>query len=79
MDRRRLMDGASDRLKVLRVECEWIEITVPADDIERMMRHRHPREARAVLHQNIYIFLLVDRDAARSVRGDRALNRAHPF
>src|SRR5687767_11088563 len=35
--RRRLMDAADDRLEVHDVECPWIEISIPADHIERMV------------------------------------------
>src|SRR5437764_14312313 len=60
MDRRRLMHGSGDRLEILSVERERIKITIPADRIEGMMRERHVPEPRAVLHQNIDIFLFVD-------------------
>src|SRR5207248_10571123 len=60
MNRWRLMHGSGDRLEILSVERERIKITIPADRIEGMMRERHPREPRAVLHQNIDIFLFVD-------------------
>src|SRR5947207_15990051 len=38
MNRRRLMHRAGDRLEILGVERERIEITIPADRIEGMMR-----------------------------------------
>src|SRR6266404_2629525 len=50
MDWRRLVNRAGDRLEVLRVKSEWIDVTIPANDVERMMRHRHLSPARAVLH-----------------------------
>ena len=53
MNRRRLMDGAGDRLEVLRVERERINEAVPADDVERMMRVHHPRPARAIFHEHL--------------------------
>ena len=54
MDRRRLMDRAGDRLEILRVECERIDDSHPSRRrIERMMRQRHARQARAIFHQNI--------------------------
>ncbi len=59
MDRRRLMYSAGNRLEILRVECKWIEITIPPDGIEGMMRERHARETRAVFDQNIDIFFFV--------------------
>src|SRR6266849_3984608 len=48
MNGRRLMDRAGDRLEVLRVEGEWINVAVPANNIEGMMCHRHARPARPV-------------------------------
>src|SRR5437667_3494426 len=62
MDRRRLMDRACNRLEVMSVEREWVEKAVPPNRVERMMRHCNVLPARAVFHQNIYIFLLVDCD-----------------
>src|SRR5262245_3173135 len=50
MNRRRLVNGAGDRLEVLRIKREWIDVAVPADDIEGMMRHRYLSPARSVLH-----------------------------
>jgi hypothetical protein len=58
----RLMDGAGDRLKILRVESKRIQISVPTHGIERMMGQGHARKTPAVFHQNIDIFLFVDRD-----------------
>src|SRR5262245_25503676 len=49
MDRRRLMNRTSNRLEVLRVKGKRINVAIPADDIERVMRHRHLSPARAVL------------------------------
>src|SRR5438046_10493622 len=43
MDWRRLMDGAGDRLEILRVEGEGIDEAIPAEDIERMMGVHHSR------------------------------------
>src|SRR2546423_3520210 len=62
MDWRRLMQCSSDRLEILRVKCEWVEIAVPADRIEGMPCQRHSRKARSIFYKNINIFLLVDRD-----------------
>src|SRR5438876_2209097 len=61
MNRRRLMHGASNRLEILRVKSEWINVAIPADDVERVMRHRHAGPARTVLYQNFRVFFLVDR------------------
>src|SRR5215831_12937727 len=41
MYRRWLVNGAGYRLEVLRVKREWINVPIPADDIEWVMRHRH--------------------------------------
>src|SRR2546421_4354758 len=41
MDWRRLVDRAGNLLEVLGIKCERIKVSVPADDIEGMMRHRH--------------------------------------
>src|ERR1051326_3307478 len=48
MNRRRLMNRTRDRLEILRIECERINVSVPADDIEGMMRHRHNCPARPI-------------------------------
>src|SRR5438067_12384034 len=61
MDRRRLMHGAGNRLEILRVKSEWINVAIPADDVERVMRHRHAGPARTVLYQNFRVLFLVDR------------------
>src|SRR5439155_6786240 len=61
MDRRGLVDGAGNRLEVLRIKREWINVAIPANHIEWMMRHRHLSPARTVLHQYFGIFILVDR------------------
>src|SRR5436305_9029981 len=62
MDWRGLMQCSSDRLEILRVKCERVEIAVPADRIEGMLCKRHSRKARYIFYKNINIFLLVDRD-----------------
>ena len=79
MDRRRLMHRAGDRLEVLRVEGEGINVAVPADDIERVMRMHHARPTRAVFHQHLDVFVPYRSRAARSGRENRAPNRATPF
>ncbi len=50
MDWRRLVNRAGDRLEVLRIKRERINVAIPADHIEWMMRHRHLGPARAILH-----------------------------
>src|SRR6266513_3715769 len=60
MDWRRLMNRAGDRFEILGVERERINVSVPADDIERMMRHCYAGPARAVLDQNFRVLFLVD-------------------
>ena len=78
MNRRRLMDRAGDRLEILRVKCKRIDVTVPTDDIERVVRHRHTRPARTVLNQNFRVLFLVDRvQLSRSVKIALGIGRAH--
>src|SRR6266568_8980566 len=78
MDRWRLVHRSGDRLEILRIERERIKITVPADRIEGMMRECHPREPRAVLYQNIDIFLFVDGEQlGRRVEIALRVGRAH--
>ena len=72
------MHRAGDRFEVLGIERERIQITIPAQHIERMMRQRHASEARAVFHQNIDILLLVDGDdLGRPVKIALGIRRAH--
>ena len=78
MDRRRLMHRAGNRFEILRVESERIEIAIPADRIERMLRQRHARETRAVFNQNIDVFLFVDGDDLRRSMQITLRNRARP-
>src|ERR1043166_6437824 len=78
MSRWRLMDRAGDRLEILRVESEWVEIAVPSDRIERMMRQRHPRESRSIFYENIDILLPIDRNQlARTMEIPLRVGRAH--
>src|SRR5437868_6896203 len=78
MDRWRLVHGSGDRLEILCVKREWIEITIPADCIERMMRKRHARETLTVFDQNIDIFFFVDREQFRwRVKITLRIRRAH--
>src|SRR5439155_22891359 len=53
MNRRRLVHCPGDWLEILSVEREWINVAVPAHDIEWMMRHRHAGPARSVFHQDL--------------------------
>src|ERR1700737_1570885 len=59
MNWRRLVDRPGDWFEVLRVERERINAAVPADDIERMMRHGHAGPARSVFHRDLTVFFLV--------------------
>src|ERR1043166_6661276 len=69
MDRRRLMDGAGNRLEILCVECEGINVTVPSNDIEGVVRHGDDSPARPVFHQNLGVAFLVGRvQFGRSVK-----------
>ena len=72
------MDRAGDRFEILRVERERINVAVPADDIERIMRHRHAGPARAIFHQNLGVFFFVDRvELGRPVKIALGIRRAH--
>ena len=72
------MHRASDRFEILRIKREWIQITVPADRIERMMRQGDARESGAIFDQNIDIFLLIDRDQlGRRMEIALGIRRAH--
>src|SRR6266516_6033446 len=78
MNRRRLVHRTGDRLEILRIESERIQITIPANCIEGMMRQRHAREAWTVFHQNIDIFFLVDcHQLSRRVQIALRIGRAH--
>src|SRR5437016_14366872 len=44
MDGRRLMDRARNRLEILGVKSKGIEIPIPAERVERMMRMDHARK-----------------------------------
>src|SRR4030095_12100856 len=58
MDRRRLMDRPGDRLEILGVESERVEITIPPDHIEWIVRPGHPRKSRDIPHHKIDILPL---------------------
>src|SRR5438067_5725919 len=78
MDWWRLMNCAGDRFEILGVERERINVSIPANDIEGMMRHRYAGPARAVLDQNFRILLLVDCvQLARSMKIALGIRRAH--
>src|SRR6202043_275058 len=78
MDWRWLVHGPGDWLEILRVECERINVTVPTNDIERMMRHRHAGPARTILNQNFRVFFLVDSvELSRAVKVALRIRRAH--
>src|SRR5205814_9860977 len=62
MNRRRLMHRAGDRLEILGVKSKWIEIAIPADRIERMMRMHNSSEPRPILHQDFDVYLRIDRE-----------------
>ena len=78
MDGRWLMDGAGNWLEVLGVERERVNVAIPPNNIERMMRHRYARPARSILHQDLDIFFLVDRiQFRRSVKIALRIRRPH--
>src|SRR5260370_39931562 len=78
MDRRRLMHGAGNRLEILRVKREWINVAIPADDVERMMRHCHAGPAPTVLYQNFRVLLLVERvELGRRLKNALGIKGAH--
>src|SRR5438552_7364164 len=78
MDRRRLMHGAGNRLEILRVKSEWINVAIPADDVERVMRHRHAGPARTILYQNFRVLFLVDRvELGRRMKITLGIRGAH--
>src|SRR4051812_35951565 len=60
MDGRRLMHRPGNRLEILSIKGERVDVTIPSDDIERMMRIRDTRPTRTILNQNLDIFVLVD-------------------
>src|SRR5207249_1590553 len=62
MDRRRLMNSARNRFKILGIKCERIQVAIPTNRIERMMGKSHSSKPRPILDQNIDVFLLIDRD-----------------
>src|ERR1700737_3043902 len=61
MNWRGLVHRPGDWLEILGIERERINVAIPADDIERMMRHRHAGPARSVFHQDLNVFFPVDR------------------
>src|SRR5205823_2235569 len=78
MDRGRLMNRAGDRFEILGVKRERINVSIPADNIERMMRHGHARPAGSIFHQNLGVPFLVDWiQLGRSVKVAFGIRRAH--
>src|SRR5262249_62050709 len=59
MDRGRLVHRPGDRFEILRVESERVEIAIPPNRIERMMRQRHARESWSVLYENDDVYHLI--------------------
>src|SRR5438874_2887665 len=60
MNRRRLMYRACNRLEILGVERKRVNVSIPTNDVEWMMRHRHHSPARAVFDQNFGVAFLID-------------------
>src|SRR3954470_746807 len=60
MDGRGLMHRPCNRLEILSIKGEGVDVTIPSDDIERMMRIRDTGPTRTILNQNLDIFVLVD-------------------
>src|SRR5215475_1816780 len=78
MDRGRLVNSSGDRFEILRVESERVEITIPTDRIEGMLRQCHPSESRPVLYENVDIFLLIDCNyLTRAVEIALRIRRSH--
>src|SRR6266576_4534934 len=59
MNRRRLVNAPDDRLEIADVERPWIEISVPANDVQRMVIENDLVDAVVLLHQNREISHLV--------------------
>src|SRR5690349_5601075 len=60
MDRWWLVDCPGNWFKVLSIERERVEITVPANRIKWVLGQRHTCQSRSIFHENIDIFLLID-------------------
>src|SRR5207248_4473119 len=52
MNGRRLMHRSGNWLEVLSVKGEGVDVAVPTNDVERMMRHGHARPTGSIFHQN---------------------------
>ena len=59
--RRRQMNRSCQRFEIPGVERVGIKKTVPADDVERMLRHDNTREPATVLDQQRRVARIVDR------------------
>src|SRR5207248_8954126 len=78
MDWRWLMNRAGDRFEILGVERKRINVSIPADDIEGMMRHRHAGPTGSIFDQNLDVPFLVDWvKLGRSVKVAFGIRRAH--
>src|SRR5437588_13076350 len=78
MDWRRLMNRAGDRFEILGVKRERINVSIPADNIERMMRHGHTRPTGSIFHQNLGVPFMVDQiQLGRSVKVAFGIRRAN--
>jgi hypothetical protein len=62
VDRRRLVHRAGDRLEIRRVEREGVEVSIPTECVEGMMRMNHARQAGAILDQHLHVLLRIDRE-----------------
>ena len=77
VNRRRLMNASDDRLEVVDVERPRIEISVPADDVERMMVEHELVDSVVLLHENREISHLVV-GSSEADGGCRAPSTARP-
>jgi hypothetical protein len=68
VDGRRLVDGAGDRLEIVRVERERVDATVPADDVERVVHQCVSREPGAVLDDDgVIAFFIAGEQLTRAM------------
>src|SRR3712207_7310039 len=72
---RRLVDPAGDRLEVGDVEGPRVEVAVPADDVERVVRVDVPGPAAPVLHVDLDLGAV---DEQRLDRKSTRLNSSPP-
>src|SRR6185312_2024256 len=61
MHRRRLMHAPDDRLEIIDVECPRIEVSIPPDDVERMVVENELVDAVILLHEQTEVAHLVVR------------------